>query len=221
MPSLPGCGAFPAIKPWCCRRTGSPATASWASSFTPWTARAGSRTPSPRSFYQVNHHQAQRLYRAAIDLADITRDDTVLDLYCGVGTITLAMAKAAGKVIGVEIEPQAVADAQANARRNGIENAEFLCGDAGKAALELESRGLRPDVVVVDPPRKGLNPDAIQAIANMSPKRLVYVSCDPATLARDVALLKPHGYTLTQTEAADMFPRCAHVETVVLMSRAR
>ena len=174
---------------------------------------------SPRSFYQVNHDQAERLYEMAIQAAGIRKTDTVLDLYCGVGTITLAMAKAAGKVIGVEIEPQAVADAQANARRNGIENAEFLCGDAGKAALELESRGLRPDVVVVDPPRKGLNPDAIQAIANMSPKRLVYVSCDPATLARDVALLKPHGYTLTQTEAADMFPRCAHVETVCLLSK--
>lgn len=174
---------------------------------------------SPRSFYQVNHDQAQRLYEMAVSAAGIGKTDTVLDLYCGVGTITLAMAGAAGKVIGVEIEPQAVADAEANARRNHIENAEFLCADAGKAALTLESRGLRPDVVVVDPPRKGLNPDAIEAISRMSPQKLVYVSCDPATLARDVALLKPHGYALQDIHAADMFPRCAHVETVCLLSK--
>ena len=151
---------------------------------------------SPRSFYQVNHHQAQRLYEAAIALAQITKDDLVLDLYCGVGTITLAMAKNAGKVMGVEIVEQAVEDARENARRNGIENAEFFCGDAGKAALELESRGICPDVIVVDPPRKGLSADTIEAIARMQPGRLVYISCDPATMARDVALLKERGYRL-------------------------
>ncbi len=169
---------------------------------------------SPRSFYQVNHHQAQRLYRAAIALAGITKDDLVLDLYCGVGTITLAMAASAGKVLGVEVIPQAVEDARDNARRNGIENAEFLCADAGEAALRLEESGIRPDVITVDPPRKGLNADAIEAITRMSPKRLVYISCDPATLARDIALLKPRGFHLTTTTAADLFPRCAHVETV-------
>jgi len=176
---------------------------------------------SPRSFYQVNHHQAQRLYEAAIAQAEITKADLVLDLYCGVGTITLCMAKAAGKVIGVEVIDQAVQDAKDNARRNGIENAEFLCADAGKAALALEEQGIRPDVVVVDPPRKGLNADAIEAIAKMSPRRLVYVSCDPATLARDVALLKERGYTLKNATAADLFPRCAHVETVVCLSREK
>ena len=119
---------------------------------------------SPRSFYQVNHHQAQRLYEAAIARAEITKNDTVLDLYCGVGTITLAMAKAAGKVIGVEVIPQAVEDARDNAKRNGIENAEFFCGDAGQAALELEKQGIQADVVVVDPPRKGLNADTIEAL---------------------------------------------------------
>jgi len=119
---------------------------------------------SPRSFYQVNHHQAQRLYEAAIQQAEITKKDLVLDLYCGVGTITLAMAKAAGRVIGVEVVEQAVADAKENAARNNIENAEFFCGDAGKAALELENQGIRPDVVVVDPPRKGLNSDTIEAL---------------------------------------------------------
>ena len=174
---------------------------------------------SPRSFYQVNHHQAQRLYEAAINLAGITKNDLVLDLYCGVGTITLAMAKAAGKVIGVEVIQQAVEDARDNARRNGIENAEFFCGDAGKAALELEAKGIRPDVIVVDPPRKGLNADTIEALHRMAPRRIVYVSCDPATLARDVALLKERGYTLQKAMAADLFPRCAHVETVVLLSK--
>ena len=174
---------------------------------------------SPRSFYQVNHHQAQRLYETAIEQAGITKNDTVLDLYCGVGTITLAMASAAGKVMGVEVIPQAVEDAKDNARRNGIENAEFFCGDAGQAALELEKNGVRPDVVVVDPPRKGLNADTIEALSRMAPRRIVYVSCDPATLARDVALLKQRGYTLQSATAADLFPRCAHVETVVLLSK--
>ena len=174
---------------------------------------------SPRSFYQVNHHQAQRLYEAAISQAEITENDLVLDLYCGVGTITLAMAKAAGKVIGVEVVEQAVQDAKENAQRNNIENAEFFCGDAGKAALELEAKDIRPDVIVVDPPRKGLNADTIEALDKMSPRRIVYVSCDPATLARDVALLKQRGYQLKNAQAVDLFPRCAHIETVALLSR--
>ena len=172
---------------------------------------------SPRSFYQVNHHQAQRLYEAAISQAQITKNDLVLDLYCGVGTITLAMAKAAGKVIGVEVVEQAVADAKENALRNNIDNAEFFCGDAGKAALELETKGIRPDVIVVDPPRKGLNADTIEALARMRARRIVYVSCDPATLARDVALLKDRGYTVKNALAADLFPRCSHVESIVTM----
>ena len=174
---------------------------------------------SPRSFYQVNHHQAQRLYGAAISLAEITKNDTVLDLYCGVGTITLAMAKAAGRVIGVELVAQAVEDARENAKRNGIENAEFFCGDAGQAALMLEQQGIRADVVVVDPPRKGLNAGTIEALRRFAPRRIVYVSCDPATLARDVALLKEKGYTLQSATAADLFPRCAHVESIVCLTK--
>ena len=174
---------------------------------------------SPRSFYQVNHHQAQKLYRAAIDAAGITKADTVLDLYCGVGTITLAMSQAAGKVIGVEVIPQAVEDARDNARRNGVTNAEFLCADAGAAALELERQGIRADVIVVDPPRKGLNADAIEALTRMAPRRLVYVSCDPATLARDVALLKDRGFRLQNAQAFDLFPRCAHVESIAVLTR--
>ena len=176
---------------------------------------------SPRSFYQVNHHQAQRLYEAAITRAGITKEDTVLDLYCGVGTITLAMAKAAGKVIGVEVIEAAVNDARDNAKRNGIENAEFFCGDAGQAALELEKKGVKADVVVVDPPRKGLNADTIEALHRFAPRRIVYVSCDPATLARDVALLKERGYRVADAIAADLFPRCAHVETVVTLSKGK
>ena len=172
---------------------------------------------SARSFYQVNHPQAEKLYEAAICQAGITKEDLVLDLYCGVGTITLCMAKAAKKVIGVEVVEAAVRDARENALRNGIENAEFFCGDAGKAALTLEKEGIRPDVVVVDPPRKGLNADAIEALSRMAPRKIVYVSCDPATLARDVALLKEKGYRLLSAQAADLFPRCAHVESIVCL----
>ena len=176
---------------------------------------------SPRSFYQVNHHQAQRLYESAISLAEIGKEDLVLDLYCGVGTITLAMASAAGKVLGVEVIPQAVEDAKDNAARNHIENAEFFCADAGTAALRLEAEGIHPDIITVDPPRKGLSLDAIEAIAKMSPKRLVYISCDPATLARDVALLKERGFEVKKALCADLFPRCSHVETVVLLSHKK
>ena len=176
---------------------------------------------SPRSFYQVNHHQAQRLYESAISLAEIGKEDLVLDLYCGVGTITLAMASAAGKVLGVEVVPQAVEDAKDNAARNHIENAEFFCADAGAAALRLEAEGIHPDIITVDPPRKGLSLDAIEAIAKMSPKRLVYISCDPATLARDVALLKERGFEVRKALCADLFPRCSHVETVVLLSHKK
>ena len=174
---------------------------------------------SARSFYQINHTQAQRLYEAAIAQAGITGEDTVLDLYCGVGTITLCMAKAARRVIGVEVVEQAVQDAKDNARRNGIKNAEFFCGDAGQAALALEQQGIRADVAVVDPPRKGLNADTIEALSRMAPRRIVYVSCDPATLARDVALLKERGYRVKNATAADLFPRCSHVESIVCLAR--
>ena len=112
-------------------------------------------------------------------------------------------------------------DAKDNAKRNGLENAEFFCGDAGKAALELEAKGIKPDVIVVDPPRKGLNADTIEALHRMSPRRIVYVSCDPATLARDVALLKERGYELKNAMAADLFPRCAHVESIVTLIRSQ
>ncbi len=171
------------------------------------------------SFYQVNRDQTEVLYGRALDFAALTGTETVLDLYCGIGTITLNLARRAGRAIGAEVVPAAIEDAKANAIRNGIANAEFLCADAGEAAQALAQRGLRPDVITVDPPRKGLALPVIDAIAQMTPRRLVYVSCDPATLARDVKLLTERGYTLQTAEAADLFPRTAHVETVASLSK--
>ena len=174
---------------------------------------------SAPAFYQVNHAQAERLYEKAVQLAGLTGNETVLDLYCGTGTITLCLARHAKKAIGVEIVPQAIEDAKFNAAQNGMENAEFFCMDAGQAAKMLVDRRTRPDVIVVDPPRKGVSADVIEAISAMAPQRVVYVSCDPATLARDLKLLTAAGYTLQTAEAFDLFPRCAHVETVVLLSK--
>ena len=171
------------------------------------------------SFYQVNREQAEVLYGRALAFAGLTGRETVVDLYCGIGTITLVMARQAGRAIGAEVIPAAVEDAQANAQRNGVENAEFLCADAGQAAQELARRGLRPDVICVDPPRKGISPEVVEAIAQMAPQRVVYVSCDPATLGRDVKRLREGGYLLQQAEAVDLFPRTGHVETVVLLRR--
>ena len=174
---------------------------------------------SAPAFYQVNHAQAERLYEKTVQLAGLTGNETVLDLYCGTGTITLCLARHAKKAIGVEIVPQAIEDAKFNAAQNGMENAEFFCMDAGQAAKMLADRRTRPDVIVVDPPRKGVSADVIEAIGTMAPQRVVYVSCDPATLARDLKLLTAAGYTLQTAEAFDLFPRCAHVETVVLLSK--
>ena len=171
------------------------------------------------SFYQVNPAQTEVLYGKALEFAGLTGAETVLDLYCGIGTISLVMARKAGMVWGAEVVPQAVDDAIANARRNHIENARFLCADAGEAARYLEGEGGRPDVVCVDPPRKGLAEDVVDTIADMGPQRVVYVSCDPGTLGRDVKRFAGRGYTLKRAVAVDMFPRTAHVETVVLLSK--
>lgn len=174
---------------------------------------------SPRSFYQVNREQAERLYEKVLEFAGMSGRETALDLYCGTGTITLCLAKRAETAIGVELVEAAIADAGENARRNGVNNARFFCADAGQAAKTLSAEGIRPEVIVVDPPRKGVSADVIEAIDAMAPARVVYVSCDPATLARDVKLLTQRGYRLQTAEAFDMFPRCAHVETVTLLSR--
>ena len=171
------------------------------------------------SFFQVNRDQAEVLYGRALEFAGLAEKETVLDLYCGTGTISLVMAKRAGRVLGAEIVPEAIEDAKENARRNGFDNAEFFCADAGAAAEELARRGLRPEVISVDPPRKGLSGQVIDAICRMAPDRVVYVSCDPGTLARDLKILDARGYRAVRAEAVDLFPRTGHVETVVLMSR--
>ena len=173
------------------------------------------------SFYQVNRVQAERLYAKAIEFAGLTGQETVLDLYCGAGTITLALSDHAKKVLGAEIVPETIDDARENAARNGVKNAEFFCGDASDVAKKLARENLRPDVITVDPPRKGLAADVVESIAEMQPQRVVYVSCDSATMARDVKRLADLGYTAQRACAVDMFPRADHVETVVLLSKGK
>lgn len=175
---------------------------------------------SLNSFYQVNHKAAELLYKRAALYAE-PEGKTVLDLYCGAGTIGLSMAKAAKRIIGVEIVPAAVEDAVYNARQNGIENAWFICADAEAAANTLKTEGIKPDVVILDPPRKGCSEELLNTVAEgFAPERIVYVSCDKATLARDVRILSQLGYNLKEYTTVDMFPRTAHVETVVLITRA-
>ena len=171
------------------------------------------------SFYQVNREMAEVLYDKAVEFAALTGTETVLDLYCGAGTITQVMARHAGRVIGAEIVPEAIEDAKANAKRNGVENMEFFCGDASAVAADFAAKGLRPDVICVDPPRKGLAPEVVCAAAQMAPRRIVYVSCDPATLARDVKLFAAEGYGAVRAAAVDMFPGTANVESVVALER--
>ena len=169
---------------------------------------------APQAFFQVNPPQAERLYARAIEYAALTPDMLALDLYCGAGTISLCLSAHAKKVIGAEIVPEAVDNANKNALANNVANVEFILADAGQAAQALYERGERPDVVVVDPPRKGLLENAIEAVAAMQPQRIVYVSCDPATLARDILRFNAYSYTLEKVTAVDMFPRTRHVETV-------
>lgn len=143
----------------------------------------------------------------------------MLDLYCGTGTIGLTMAKKAGRIIGVEVVPQAVEDARKNARRNGIDNAAFLCADAATAAARLAKDGIRPDVVLLDPPRKGCTEELAATVSQMGPRRIVYVSCDPGTLARDLKTFGALGYHTDAVQPVDMFPRTAHVETVARLTK--
>lgn len=174
---------------------------------------------SPLSFYQVNREQAQRLYRKAAEYADLKGSEVLLDLYCGTGTIGLTMAHMAKKLIGVEVVEQAVKDAEKNAMENGADNSEFICSDASKAAAELKRRGIKPDVVIVDPPRKGCGEELINTIAQMSPKRVVYISCDPATLGRDCKIFGSLGYEVKEYTPFDLFPGTVHVETACLISK--
>ncbi len=174
---------------------------------------------SPLAFYQVNREAAQLLYGKAAEFAALTGSELLIDLYCGTGTIGLSMARQARELIGVEVVPQAVENARINAQRNGIGNARFICADAGQAANQLAGEGLRPHVVLLDPPRKGCDLPTIEAVCAMQPQRVVMVSCNSATAARDIKLFAQRGYEATAVQAVDLFPRTAHVETVCLMSR--
>lgn len=174
---------------------------------------------SPRSFFQVNTRQAERLYEQALTYADLHGTETVIDAYCGTGTITLFLAQKARKVYGIEIVQPAILDARKNARDNHVKNAEFIVGDATAVMPALYKQGIRPDVVVVDPPRAGCTETVLRTFANMKPQRIVYVSCNPATLARDLAILKELGYLAQEVQPVDLFPQTSHVENVALLMR--
>ena len=176
----------------------------------------------PLSFYQVNTLAAERLYGVAAEYAQLEPDDVLLDLYCGMGTIGLSMADHCRELIGVEIIPEAIDSAKANAARMGdavAAKSRFFCADAGEAAARLAAEGLRPDVIMLDPPRKGCDETTLSAVVQMSPRRVVYVSCNPSTAARDAAWLGQHGYRAEKVQPVDLFPRTKHVETVVLLSK--
>lgn len=174
---------------------------------------------SPNSFYQVNHNQCEKLYAKAKAFAGLTGTETVLDLYCGVGTIGLTMAENVKQLVGIEIIPQAIENAKENAKINHITNAQFICADAPKGAEILKKQGVNPDIIILDPPRKGCEKSLFDTIEQLSPKKIVYVSCDSATLARDLAILKEKGYEVKKVSAVDMFPRTPHVECVTLIEK--
>lgn len=174
---------------------------------------------SPLSFFQVNPLQTEVLYNKALEYAGLTGNETVFDAYCGTGTITLFLSRKAKKVYGVEIVPQAIENARINAEQNGVENAEFIVGEAEKVIPDLIKQGVRADVVVVDPPRKGCGIELLEAIAGIAPERIVYVSCDPGTLARDLGILKDMGYITKEVQPVDMFPQTGHIEVVTLLTR--
>lgn len=175
---------------------------------------------SPLSFYQVNPVQTRKLYQTALEFADLNGGETVWDLYCGIGTISLFLAQKAGKVYGVEIIPQAIEDAKRNARLNSLENVEFFVGKAEEVLPEqYEKNHIAADVIVVDPPRKGCDEHCLETIVKMAPPKVVYISCDPATLARDVKYLGENGYELKRVRCCDMFGQSVHVETICLLSR--
>ena len=176
---------------------------------------------SPRSFFQVNTRQAERLYEQALSYADLHGTETVIDAYCGTGTITLFLAQKARKVYGIEIVQPAILDARKNARDNNVKNAEFIVGDATAVMPALYKQGIRPDVVVVDPPRAGCTETVLRTFANMKPQRIVYVSCNPATLARDLAILKELGYLAQEVQPVDLFPQTSHVENVCLLRKQK
>lgn len=174
---------------------------------------------SPLSFFQVNPVQTEVLYNKALEYAGLTGDETVFDAYCGTGTITLFLSQKAKKVYGVEIIPQAIENANINAKENNANNVEFFVGESEVVIPDLINKGIKADVVVVDPPRKGCDVKLLNAITNIDAKKIVYVSCDPSTLARDLAILEGNGYKTVRVQPVDMFPHTAHIETCVLLQR--
>ncbi|NLH35236.1 MAG: 23S rRNA (uracil(1939)-C(5))-methyltransferase RlmD, partial [Lactococcus chungangensis] len=174
---------------------------------------------SPLSFFQVNPVQTEVLYNKALGYADLQGNEIVFDAYCGTGTISLFLSQKAKKVYGVEIIPEAIENAKINAKQNNIDNVEFIVGEAEKVIPEIINSGIKADVVVVDPPRKGCEKSLLEAIAKMNPKKVVYVSCDPGTLARDLSILDELGYRTLEVQPVDMFPETGHVETVVRLHR--
>lgn len=174
---------------------------------------------SSKSFYQVNPIQTEVLYGKVLEFAQLKGTEEVLDLYCGVGTISMFLAKQAKHVTGIEIVPQAIEDAKRNASMNGLDNIDFVCSDASAYASKLCKQNLKPDVIVVDPPRKGCDALTLNSIVQMQPKKLIYVSCDPATLARDLRILENHNYHVECIQPVDMFPQTFHIENVCLMIR--
>lgn len=175
---------------------------------------------SAQSFYQINSVQTEKLYAKAIELAGLTGKETVFDAYCGIGTIGLIASGKAARVIGAELNPEAVRDAVTNAKRNQVSNIRFYCEDAGKFMLKMAAEGKRADVVLMDPPRSGSSKTFLECLAKMAPEKVVYVSCNPETLARDLGILRKKGYRMEGAWPFDMFPFSGHVETVVLLSRA-
>ncbi len=172
---------------------------------------------SPQSFYQVNHDQAEKLYDTAISFAGLTKNDTVLDLYCGTGTITLYAAGFAKKAIGIEIIPEAIENAKTNMKLNNIRNADFYCGDAGEVTKKLADKGIKVNKIIVDPPRKGCSEETLKLIAELKPEKVVYVSCNPATLARDLKIMQTLGYRTEKVQPVDMFVHSPHIESVALL----
>ena len=173
-----------------------------------------------KSFYQINPIQVEVLYQTAIDLAHLNQDSVVLDAYCGIGTITLSLAKHVKKVYGVEVVYQAIEDAKNNALLNKIDNVDFVCDDAGKYMVELVKKNTHLDVVFVDPPRKGCSEEFLEHLLQASPKEIIYISCDVATQARDAKYLNEHGYTITNCQPVDMFPHTFHIENILRFEKS-
>ena len=172
---------------------------------------------SPQSFYQVNPLQTEILYREALKLAKLTKKDKVIDAYCGIGTIGLIASRQAGSVLGIELNREAVKDAKENAKHNQCKNIEFACADAGEYMVEMAQAGEKADVVIMDPPRSGSNEAFLSSVCRLSPNRIVYISCGPQSLARDLDYLTAHGYRTERIQPVDLFPMTVHVECVIMM----